>query len=46
MRFDADMRIALLHNTPAAFHARPELAEQLTLELTDVLRSGRVVAGS
>ena len=40
----ADMRIALLHNTPAAFHGRPELAEQLTRELTDVLGSGRVVA--
>ena len=40
----ADMRIALLHNTPAALHGRPELAEQLTRELTDVLGSGRVVA--
>jgi uncharacterized protein (TIGR02246 family) len=40
----ADMRVALLHNTPAAFHGRPELAEQLTRELTDVLRSGHVVA--
>ena len=40
---DAEMRIALLHNTPAAFHGRPELAEQLTLELTDVLRSNQVV---
>jgi uncharacterized protein (TIGR02246 family) len=39
----ADMRIALLHNTPAAFHGRPELAEQLTRELTDALRSGRTV---
>ena len=39
----ADMRIALLHNTPAAFHGRPELAEQLTRELTAVLGSGRVV---
>ena len=39
----ADMRIALLHNTPAAFHGRPELAEQLMLELTDVLRSNQVV---
>lgn len=35
--------IALLHNTPAAFHGRPELVEQLTTELTEVLRSGRVV---
>jgi uncharacterized protein (TIGR02246 family) len=39
----ADMRIALLHNTPAAFHGRPEVAEQLTRELTDALRSGRTV---
>jgi uncharacterized protein (TIGR02246 family) len=39
----AEMRIALLHNTPAAFHGRPELAAQLTLELTDVLRSGRIL---
>jgi len=39
----ADMRIALLHNTPAAFHGRPELAEELTRELTDVLRSGLII---
>ena|SRR5436190_9898850 len=39
----ADMRIALLHNTPAAFHGRPELVEQLTRELTDTLNSGRTV---
>ncbi len=36
-------RIALLQNTPAAFHGRPELAEQLTGELTEVLRSGKIV---
>jgi uncharacterized protein (TIGR02246 family) len=36
-------KIALLHNTPAAFHGRPELAHQLTEELTDVLRSGQTV---
>lgn len=35
--------IALLHNTPAAFHGRPELAGQLTRELTEVLRSGKTV---
>jgi uncharacterized protein (TIGR02246 family) len=40
----ADMRIALLHNTPAAFHGRPEMAEQLTRELAEVLGSGQVVA--
>jgi uncharacterized protein (TIGR02246 family) len=38
-----DLKIALLHNTPAAFHGRPELAEQLTQELTDVLRTGGIV---
>src|SRR5581483_9899531 len=37
-----DLRIALLHNTPAAFHGRPELATQLTEELSGVYRSGRV----
>lgn len=36
-------RIALLHSTPAAFHGRPEASEQLTQELTEVLRSGRIV---
>jgi len=37
------LRISLLHNTPAAFHGRPHLAEQLTEELTGVLRSGQIV---
>lgn len=37
------LRISLLHNTPAAFHGRPHLAEQLTEELKDVLRSGQIV---
>jgi hypothetical protein len=37
------MRVALLQNTPAAFHGRPELADQLTRELTEVLHTGRVV---
>jgi uncharacterized protein (TIGR02246 family) len=41
----ADMRVALLHNTPAAFHGRPELAEQLTSELSDVLHAGQLVLG-
>jgi uncharacterized protein (TIGR02246 family) len=39
----ADMKVALLQNTPAAFHGRPELAQQLTSELTDVLRTGQIV---
>jgi len=36
-------RIALLQNTPAAFHGRPQLAEARTHELTDVLHSGKIV---
>jgi uncharacterized protein (TIGR02246 family) len=39
-----DTKVALLQNTPAAFHGRPELAQQLTSELTDVLRSGQILA--
>jgi hypothetical protein len=35
--------IALLQNTPAAFHQNPAAAEALTSELTDVLRAGQVV---
>lgn len=34
-------RIALFHNTPAAFHMRPELAKQLTDELRAKLRDSR-----
>lgn len=40
---DGEWQIALLHNTPAAFHGRPHLSEQLTAELTEVLGSGDVV---
>jgi uncharacterized protein (TIGR02246 family) len=36
-------KIALFQNTPAKFDGRPKLAEQLTAELTEVLRSGHVV---
>jgi uncharacterized protein (TIGR02246 family) len=32
-------RIALFQNTPAAFHGQPELSQQLTEELREVLRS-------
>jgi uncharacterized protein (TIGR02246 family) len=39
-----DARIALFQNTPAAFHGRPQLAEALTKELTEVLRRGELVA--
>jgi uncharacterized protein (TIGR02246 family) len=38
------LKITLLHNTPAVFHGRPEMAEQLTAELTAVLRTGQTVA--
>jgi uncharacterized protein (TIGR02246 family) len=37
------LRVTLLQSTPAAFHGRPELADQLTRELTEVLHTGRVV---
>ena len=37
------LRIALLHNTPAAFHGRPHLSEQLTSELNALVQSGRIV---
>ena len=40
---DGDWKIALLHNTPAAFHGRPDAAQQLTAELTEVLRTGETV---
>ena len=36
-------KVALYQNTPARFDGRPQMAEQLTAELTEVLRSGRVV---
>ena len=39
-----ELKIALLHNTPAAFHGRPELAEELTRELTAALHSGLIVS--
>jgi len=40
-------RLASLQNTPAAFHGRPDLADQLTEELRAVLReTGREVTAS
>jgi uncharacterized protein (TIGR02246 family) len=39
----AEPRVALLQNTPAAFHGRPALASELTKELTGALSSGRTV---
>jgi uncharacterized protein (TIGR02246 family) len=44
MGHGSTLRLTLLQSTPAAFHGRPELVEQLTRELTDVLRSGQLVA--
>ena len=40
---DGQWKVALLQNTPAAFHGRPQLAEQLNEELQNVLRTGQVV---
>lgn len=37
VRRDGVWRIALFQNTPAQFHGRPELAEQLTAELRELL---------
>jgi uncharacterized protein (TIGR02246 family) len=42
---DGAPRIALFQNTPAQFHGRPALAEQLTAELQRVVESGRIVDG-
>ncbi|MEO7889276.1 MAG: SgcJ/EcaC family oxidoreductase [Vicinamibacterales bacterium] len=36
---ETGFEFALLQNTPAAFHGRPELADRLTAELTEVWRS-------
>jgi uncharacterized protein (TIGR02246 family) len=36
---DGRWRIALLQNTPAAFHGRPDLSDQLTAELRAELRN-------
>ena len=44
MTFESgEPRVALLHNTPAAFHGRPQLGDALTAELTAVVDRGRVV---
>jgi uncharacterized protein (TIGR02246 family) len=40
---EGQLRISLLQNTPAAFHGRPQVAERLTDELKEVLRSGQPV---
>lgn len=42
-RRDGAWRIELFQNTPAQFHGRPELAEQLTAELQALLGAGDVL---
>jgi hypothetical protein len=39
-------KIEVFQNTPAAYHARPDLAEQLTQELSEVLKAGRGVVAT
>jgi uncharacterized protein (TIGR02246 family) len=36
-KYDGQWRIALFQNTPAQFHGRPELVQQLTKELQQLL---------
>ncbi len=40
---DHEAQIALFQNTPAAFHGRSELSENLTKELSEIVRKGLVV---
>ncbi len=40
----APYRIALLQNTPAAFHGLPHLVTEMTEELTRVYKAGQLVA--
>jgi uncharacterized protein (TIGR02246 family) len=42
--YSSSQRIALLQNTPAAFHGRPHLAAEMTEELTSVYEAGLLVA--
>lgn len=45
-RGDQGPRVALLQNTPAGFHGRPELSDELTRELSGLVQEGRtVIAG-
>jgi uncharacterized protein (TIGR02246 family) len=39
VRDDARWSVALFHNTPAAFHGRPEAVEALTAELRGAMRA-------
>lgn len=40
---NSDWKIALLQNTPAAYHGRPDAVERLTNELTEVFQTGEIV---
>lgn len=39
VRVEGEWRITLFQNTPAAFHGRPDLSEQLTAELRAALKA-------
>jgi hypothetical protein len=41
-RNEGGWRIALFQNTPAAFHGRPELTQQLTDELRSQLKKNQI----
>jgi hypothetical protein len=43
VRREGVWRIALFHNTPAAFHGRPEESEKLTDELRAALAANPIV---
>lgn len=38
-----DWKVVLLHNTPAAFHGRPDAVDRLSSELREVLHTGEIV---
>jgi uncharacterized protein (TIGR02246 family) len=40
---NVDWKVSLLHNTPAAYHGRPDAVERLTHELTEVTQTGETV---
>ncbi len=41
-RMDGQWRMSLFQNTPAAFHGRPDLSEQLTAELRAALKASPI----
>ena len=42
VKIQDDFKIALFQNTPAQFHGRPDLSEQLTKELRTVLHNSKI----